>query len=373
MFIPAEISARPAPWFAFLAQNAYFYQLFARMKTSRNIFPLLLLAALPLLTVSCRLAGRRSPAPRPPVKVATIEVNAAVQTGQESYIGEIVSPKSVTLTAPYPGTLSAIRVKKGDMLSAGQAVATVQSAQAENAARIARVTYAQAKDAYDRLSAVYAEGGVSEVQMIDIKTQLEKAESARDVAEKALRDGTVRAPFRGMVTEVHADPGVELAPLQPLVSLHDMSDLSVRISVHEHAIGDIRPGMAARVDIPALGIEDFPATVKEKDLLSSALSHSYACRLTFNQPLQGLMPGMSVKVRIPRQGIGHIVIPAAAVQLDQEGRYVWLNDGGIVSKMRVQVGGYSGKGVVITEGLLPGDRVIVQGYQKVSSGMKVIE
>ena len=113
--------------------------------------------------------------------------------------------------------------------------------------------------------------------------------------------------------------------------------------------------------------------MKEKDLLSSALSHSYACRLTFNQPLQGLMPGMSVKVRIPRQGIGHIVIPAAAVQLDQEGRYVWLNDGGIVSKMRVQVGGYSGKGVVITEGLLPGDRVIVQGYQKVSSGMKVIE
>lgn len=85
------------------------------------------------------------------------------------------------------------------------------------------------------------------------------------------------------------------------------------------------------------------------------------------------MPGMAVKVRFDMDGGSRMVIPASAVQMDDAGKYVWLDDGGVVRKARIEVGGYSGRGIVVGSGLEDGDKVIVAGYQKVSTGMKVVE
>lgn len=85
------------------------------------------------------------------------------------------------------------------------------------------------------------------------------------------------------------------------------------------------------------------------------------------------MPGMLAKVRFDDNGDDSIAVPASAVQLDSEGKYVWMSESGVVSKRRITVGGYSGMGVIVTEGLAEGEKVIVKGYQKVSGGMKVIE
>ena len=67
-----------------------------------------------------------------------------------------------------------------------------------------------------------------------------------------------------------------------------------------------------------------------------------------------------------------MVIPASAVLTDEGGRYVWtVNDENRVVKTYIRVNGYSGKGVVVEDGLNEGLRVIVDGSRKVSSGMKV--
>lgn len=326
-----------------------------------------------LLTVSCGQVGRKQTTYRPRIKVETVVAGLDNDPGEQLYIGEIASLKSTTLTAPYPGTLQQLSVQKGAKVAKGQVVAVIRSGQVESALRIARATRAQARDAYDRVSAVYSEGGISELQMVDVRTQLEKAEAALAAAESTRSDGTVRAPFAGVVTDVYPHRGEEMTLLQPLLAIHDLSGQSVRFSVHENEIGSIRVGTKATVDIPALGLEGLRAVVSEKDMLTSALSHSYACRLLLDQPPAGLMPGMSVRVHIARSLRSDLLIPAAAVQLDNDGKYVWLNDKGTVRKARITVGGFAGKGVIVTEGLEPGDRVITRGYQKVSTGMKVIE
>ena len=93
-----------------------------------------------------------------------------------------------------------------------------------------------------------------------------------------------------------------------------------------------------------------------------------------NGNIRGLMPGMAVKVRFESREEGsRIVIPASAVQIDADGKYVWVSDSSVVHKRRIVPGGYSGKGVIVSEGLEEGDKVIFEGYQKVSSGMKITE
>jgi multidrug efflux pump subunit AcrA (membrane-fusion protein) len=66
-----------------------------------------------------------------------------------------------------------------------------------------------------------------------------------------------------------------------------------------------------------------------------------------------------------------IVIPASSIETGTNGRYVWVVKDGIVAKQNVTVGGYKGKGVVISSGLQVGDAVIVEGAAKVSTGMEV--
>jgi len=64
-------------------------------------------------------------------------------------------------------------------------------------------------------------------------------------------------------------------------------------------------------------------------------------------------------------------VPASALRTGAEGRYVWCVEDGTVVRRNVVTDGYSGEGVVITEGLFQGDQVVVEGGRKVSSGMKV--
>lgn len=338
-----------------------------------NRKPMLIAAAM-LAVVSCNLPIGRQPAEKLPVKVRTMTVGCADQSDSRSYLGKVEAARSVTLRTRFGGTLETLNVHKGGLVNEGQTVATIRSQSVESALQTSKSNLRQAQDGYDRMKSVYASGGVSEVQMVDIETKLEKAKSALLAAQDAFDNCNVKAPYSGVVSETHNDPGVELAPGQAIATIMDISSLKLSISVHENEINSVKVGQEASVDIPALELKDLPAVVKEKSLLSSIMSHSYECTLDLRSKVPGLMPGMAVKVRFIPEGTEFLpIVPAAAVQLDADGSYVWVDDGGVVRKARVKVGGYSGRGVIVSEGVNKGDRIIVEGYQKVSSGMRVTQ
>ncbi|MCQ2180415.1 MAG: efflux RND transporter periplasmic adaptor subunit [Bacteroidales bacterium] len=316
---------------------------------------------------------RHSAKEKAPVKVETITVSSSASLGRHSYMGEVVPSKSVTLLAPYSGTVQSILVSKGSVVEKGAVTAVISSQPVESAYQIAQASLKQAQDGYDRVSLVYSSGSVTEVQMVDIKTSLAKAEASMESARRAKEDCSLKAPYRGVVSEVFPTSGVEVLAAQRMMTVLDLSNLKIRISVHENEINSIVKGSEAFVEIPALGLSEVKARVSEKSLLSSELTHSYMCTLVLDGRVSGLMPGMLAKVRFDDNGDDSIAVPASAVQLDSEGKYVWMSESGVVSKRRITVGGYSGMGVIVTEGLAEGEKVIVKGYQKVSGGMKVIE
>ncbi|MBQ0123988.1 MAG: efflux RND transporter periplasmic adaptor subunit [Bacteroidales bacterium] len=314
--------------------------------------------------------GKREKAP---VKVETMTVSSASSISRHSYMGEVVPAKSVTLLSPYPGTVQEIKASKGTVVGKGTVTAVIRSQSVESAYQIAQANLQQAQDGYERVNKVYSTGSVTEARMVEIQTLLAKAEASMESAAKAVEDCSLKAPYRGVVSEVFPTAGVDVLAGERIMTIIDLSELKIRISVHENEINSIRNGATALVDIPALGLAEVKARVTEKNLLSSKLTHSYACTLVLEKRVERLMPGMLAKVRFESTGDDSLVVPADAVQLDADGKYVWLYESGFVAKRRITAGGYSGMGVVVTEGLEEGEKVIVKGYQKVSGGMKVIE
>lgn len=323
---------------------------------------------------SCKdgLPVRRQTTEKPVVKVSVMEVVPQAAPDRFSFVGTVIPSRTASVSSPHSGKLTSISVKKGDVVKSGQILAKVESQTAQSACKMAKASLEQARDAYDRASRVYPQGSISEIQYMEIKTKLAQAEAAMESASKSLEDCNIKAPYAGVVSAVYADEGEELTVAQRIASILDMNGLEIRIPVHENEIGSITEGVNALVDVPALGIESLKAKVISKNLISSALSHSYDCNLKLDRIPRELLPGMSVKVRFQAPGETTLVIPSSAVQLDRNGKFVWLYDNGIVRKAYISVGGYAGKGVIVSEGLSEGDKVITAGYQKISGGMKVI-
>lgn len=303
------------------------------------------------------------------VKVDTLESVGSVF--QRSYVGTVDVSREATLTANYGGDLVELLVRQGQKVNPGQAIAKIKSQAVKSSYDAAMATLAQAEDGYARAKKVYDKGSMTEVKMMEINTKLSQARASADAAKKALEECTVRAPFAGEIADVHVHKGEHVIIAQPIATLVKANALEVSISVPESEAYSIKAGDRAMVSVPALGIE-IEAVMKNRAAIANSISHSYKCSLDMLQCPPEVLPGMVCKVSMQRDGVSGIVIPASVVKLDDGGKYVWTVDSeGVVSKRRIVNGGYSGKGIVVTEGLAEGDMLIVEGASKVSTGMKV--
>lgn len=330
------------------------------------------IAVVAVIVAGCAGRGGRMQAEKVPVTVVVETVSVSEGSGAANYVGGVRASKTAVLSSKYGGTLVSLKVAQGDRVSQGQVVAEVDSRSVQSSYEMSRATLKQAEDGYERLMKVHGSGSVADVKLVEIETQLAKAKAAMAAAEQALEDCRIKAPFAGTVGDVYVDQGVELSVAEPVVKIVDVSSVEVVIPVPEAEIGDVKTGRKAYMDVPALGIRDIEMKVSSKGVVASPLSHTYDCVLRPVSKVPGLMPGMVCKVNMDREASESVVIPASVVRTDMDGRYVWtLGPDDVVCKTRVTTGGFSGDGVIITSGLVPGDRLITDGAYKVSSGMKV--
>lgn len=334
----------------------------------------MLLAVAALMIPSCKMfdntVGNKAEVPTGPVRVKVIPVTVGESVNSVCYVGTVEPSRQVTLSTPSSGTLSQLSVTKGGYVHQGQVIAKVESQSVRSAYDMAVSKLAQAEDAYERIQKVNATGSVPPVKIVEIETALAQAKAMKEAAERSLSQCTIRAPFPGTVEDVYVERGVELSIAAPVVKIVDISKIEIRFSIPENEIAGIAIGDKARVEIPALSKET-TATVSSKGVVASMLSHSYDCSLGRIADQSGLMPGMVCKVFLERGGMGGIVLPATCVMTDMDGRYVWTVTDGVVGKKHVEIGGYSGDGIVISSGLENVQYVVVEGARKVSTGMSV--
>lgn len=340
-----------------------------------------LLWLLPLLLASCadtdpqqlkeKLLGGPAEERVIPVGVQVIEEVSGIVSN--TYPGYLEEGQSVEMAFKYGGTLQQLNVKQGSRVRKGQTLARVSSPQMESTQRSAQATLEQAQDAYDRLKKVYDNGSLPEIKWREMVANLEKAQSALDLANAMLEDNTIAAPFDGTISSVNVEIGENIAPLKPVIRIINTKGMAVKISVPENEIAKVQVGDTAEVVIPALGDKRLIGKVMEKSMTASLLTHSYPVKVLIEQPDKELAPGMIGKVVLKADVSKGIVVPANAVLINKEGKFVWVAEDGRATRRKITLAGYSGTGVIVSEGLQVGDKVIVEGYQKVSEGMKVEE
>lgn len=338
-----------------------------------------LILFLPLLLMGCadttseqlkeKLLG--GPAEERVIHVGVLHIDTVNGLVRNTYPGYLEEGQSVEMAFKYGGTLQQLNVKQGNSVRKGQTLASVSSPQMESTQRSAQATLEQAQDAYERLKKVHDNGSLPEIKWREMVTNLEKAQSALDLANAMIADNTIKAPFDGTIAFVDAEIGENVAPMKPIIRLINTKGMAVKITVPENELSKIQVGDIAEVVIPALADKRLNGKVIEKSMTASLLTHSYPVKVLIEHPDKELTPGMIGKVVLNKDVSKGIIVPANAVLINQEGKFVWVAEDGRATRQKITLSGYLGNGVIVSEGLKTGDMVIVEGYQKVSEGMKV--
>lgn len=325
-----------------------------------------------LISISCADKGNRKVSEKEPVNVGVLTVTPMSAQYYNVYVGEIKASGSAVISSNHPGILESINVEQGTHVKRGDVLAEVASKNVIASYEISHATLRQAEDGYERVKKVHESGTVADVKLVEIETQLAKATAAAKSSEESLEDCRIKAPFNGTISDVLVEEGIHVNPGTPILKLVDLSTIEVAIPVPEGEIGRIKIGQKALIDVPALNIKGIEAHVQLKGVTAASPSHTYRCTLVPEKKQTNLYPGMVCKVRLSETSDSlRIRIPASAIEMDINGRFVWVVKDGIVGRSYVTVNGFQEDGVVIASGLEPGDQVIVKGAAKVSTGMKV--
>ena len=333
-----------------------------------------------LLLLSC---GRKAAKPVQtvaPIPVQVQVVGEQTSVAQHTYVGTIEEERRVPLSVETGGQVLVVACSMGERVQKGEVLLRMDSASAIDAREAARATLRQAEDAYRRVTEVHGAGGVTEQQLIEVETKLAQARSMAAMAERRVENCVLRSPSAGVVGEVHVAEGQMLSPMTPAMTLYIVDRLYVTFSVPESEVAEIAVGDMGSMEVPAIEPRaksqepstSFPVRVVEKGMKANALSHAYPVRAEVLK--KGLLlPGMVGKVRMQGQQSEGVVIPAACVQVTTEGKSVWVvqEDSTAVRRL-IQIGQYVPNGVLVTDGLQTGDRVVTDGFQKLYKGAMII-
>jgi len=308
------------------------------------------------------------------VPVSVLKVAPENFAGYLEVQGRVDFDQNATVGARAAGTLTSVRVQRGDRVRKGQVLATVDASILDANIAELRTRMDLARTVYEKQAGLWKQQIGTEIQYLQAKNNYEALQRNLATLNQQRSLYNVVAPYSGVVDNVLPKLGETVAPGAPVVQLNSGQGGKVLADVSEAYAGSIKAGDKALVTLPDLGGEEIPSTVRTVSRTISATSRTFTVELRLPGDQAGkLRPNMVATVRIQNYGkASATVLPVDLIQHDEENAYVLVvnRQGGktTAAKRVIKTGQtYNGK-QEITSGLQSGDEVISAGYQNLKEG-----
>ena len=332
----------------------------------------MLLAA--ILLSSC--TDKKEQNAKAPTRVKTQVVSPGMVDNAQTYVGIVEEREATAVSFTGMGVIKRMLVNEGQAVGRGQLIAEMDDTQARNLLSGAEAQMTQANDAIERYKMLHDNGSLPEVQWVEIQSKVAQAKSQLEVAKKNLADCRLTAPVGGIIGKKQIGAGETALPSQAIVSILDISTVKVKVAVPEAEIGGINPSTPTSIMVEAIN-GSYQGGRIEKGVEADALTHTYDIRINVANGDRKLLPGMVASVRFISEGsqaIGSKMVPVTAVQKKSDGTlFVWtVGKDSTAHRTTVTIGQTQGNYVNVVDGLSIGDRIVIEGYQKLSEGTKVV-
>lgn len=241
-----------------------------------------------------------TPTPIPTIALDNNNSSSNKQTGDSNRVSAsatIVPINHVELSFSSVGRVTAVNVKAGDKVTAGQTLVTLDTTILEAKVKEAEAGVLAADAQIHYLNRLATDTLHYEAAAADLARAQALLESAKATLAT---QSTLSAPFDGTIVSVDISPAETVVPGQEVIVLGDLSKYQVETTdLSEYDIPRVQIGQTVKVSIEALN-DEFPGEVIDIDRISSTLGGDVVFKVTIelNQQPQGLLWGMSADVQI---------------------------------------------------------------------------
>lgn len=316
--------------------------------------------------------------------VPTLKLQGQAQGAERQWEGVIQAVRQSTVAAQVPGNVTALLVKAGDTVKAGQVLARIDArntaagllrSQADVAQ--AEAQFNQARMQWERSQQLKAQGFISDAALDSARAQWQAAQagvaSARaGRSQAALAQGftTVVAPFDGRVLSTHIEMGDLATPGRPMLTLYAPRPLRAVVQVPASQADAVRTAQRVEVEVPAAGGQSAWLKPTQVVALPGTDPVSQTVEWRLDLPDVATLPGQTVRVRFadlqaPTAAASRIAtstatpltVPAQAVLRRGEltAVYVVRGDRFMLQAVRTGTPASSTGPVTLLSGVRPGD------------------
>jgi RND family efflux transporter MFP subunit len=233
--------------------------------------------------------------------------------------------------------------------------------QVVSSGNVPAVEYEKAKSEVNRLR------GAVETERIERDRNLNSLEETAKKLEAQMKSSEIRSPMDGLLTNVQTIDGELVSDGNELFTVSSRKNY-VRGEVNEEDVGEVKPGMKARLQLYAYRTRTFTARVTSVQPAADPTTQRYTVVLEMENPPDNLMVGMTGEMNIiTGTHENALLVPTRALLVDQ----ALLVNNGIVHSRTVGVGFRTLDFTEVTSGLKEGNHVIVSDQDKFHPGETV--
>ncbi|WP_373002110.1 efflux RND transporter periplasmic adaptor subunit [Marinobacter sp.] len=334
-----------------------------------------------------------------PVAVSVVVLETSEVRPSREFVARTAASAKADITPRIEAEIREILFTEGAPVRQGQVLVRLEDTQANADLQQAEAELAAARAEVDsatrnlrRGEEVAQKGFLSAADLDKLKDRFNAADSRLKTAQASVQKAgsnldyaEIRAPFEGWVGRLNYDVGSIVSPSRgPITSVLVTDPMYVEFQLNESDFIAVRRagrGAAAEVSrslnlyltLPDGERYEQPGVLDFADVQTDASTGTVAMRAVFPNSEAVLVPGLYVTLRIEgHSGEARVLVPQVAVQETIEGKFVLVvDDQELVAQRFIQTGPREGALLVAESGLAAGDRVIVEGLQKVRPGVAV--
>jgi len=371
---------------------------------NKKIISLVFLALAVLISIT-GYAISTKPTAKPtetPVPVKTDEVKVMDFSGQLALTGIIDVQEKANLSAQLPGFVTNVGAKEGDYVKKGGVIISLDKKDLLNQldqakaglinsqalAEQARLNYENAENDYKRFQDLFKSGAIPQQQMEQItlkrdiaKSQYETAQGAGLKAAQAtinainlnLAKTDIKSPINGILVTMNVSVGDTIGPGIPLGTVVAIDQLVLRGNLSERQINYVKTGGSIEVSVDSIPNRTFPGKISYISPTSIPTGQFFPVKVALDNPEGILKAGMTATAKITVKNPAVIVVPNSALLRQDDNNYVMVVKEGKVVKTAVRTGLENEEATVIIRGLQAGQRIVINGAERLADGVEVKE
>ena len=350
------------------------------------------------------------------VEVTVVQKPAGGREALLNASGYVTPRRRATIAAKITGRVTGVFFDEGTHVTAGQLLATLDdsdvrraldSAKADRDATQAAIADLQVQLRNARILLHRADqlqkAGVQTQEQLDnagtaadsleakielSKSQVAAAQARIQVAQQAVDNCTIRAPYAGIVVSKDAQVGEMVSPVSAgggftrtgIATIVDMNSNEIEVDVNESYIARVEPGQAVTAVLDAYPDWQIPSRVRTIIPSADRQKATVKVRISFLKLDSRILPDMGIKVtflgaepekKSPTAAAAAIVIPQSAVRDEDGKKIVYLVKDDKAERRAVTLGASRGSDTDVIAGLTPGDTVVVKGPTNLRDGQSV--